>query len=249
MASKLTVFSPEVLQGIFNNPVFTAHNIKSPSQFWIPLISLFSGMRFQEIINLSCDDISLVSGIWCFTVTDTASQRKKINVVNATRQVPVHSALLQLGFLTYLEEINKTGAVLLFPEITAALYESYNETMYWFMNQIFTIANSRKSYGSFHDLRIYFAKFYAGLGYPTATVSALIGYGTPNPPSIPMLKQAVDLFHPGFDICSIIKPWLPETMLRIHASKQVRSVDRSLHLPDASLDAIANTMMKAKRRI
>lgn len=249
MPARKNAFTPEVLQAIFNKPAFTAHEIKSPSRFWIPLIGLFSGMHLQEIFNLRCDDINLVSDIWCFTVTDTSSQRKKIKVVKATRQVPVHSALLNLGFITYFEEIKKTGAVFLFPELVTALDKLYDATMYWFTYYIFTIANTKKTYGSFHDLRIYFASFYAGLGYPTAIVSALIGYGTPNPPNIATLKKAVDLFHPGFDICNSIKPWLPETMLRIQARKQVRTVDRSLQLPDDSLDSIASTMMKPKRRI
>ena len=246
MASKLVGFSPEVLQAIFSKPIFTAHNIKSPSQFWIPLIGLFSGMHLQEIFNLRCDDISLVSDIWCFTVTDTAQH---INAANTTRQVPVHSTLLRLGFRTYFEDIKKTGAVFLFPEIVTAPGKVSNTTMYRFSCDIFAIANSKNTYGIFHDLRENFAHFYFRLGYREDVVPALIGYGTPNPPNIATLKKAVDLFHPGFDICSSIKPWLPGTMLRIQARKQVRTVDRSLQLPDGSLDAIANTMMKPKRRI
>ena len=75
---------------------------------WIMAISLFSGMRQGEICELEVQDVKRQDGIWFFDVTAAKSEA-------GVRRVPVHSELIRLGFLKYLNHI---GSGPLFPGLT-----------------------------------------------------------------------------------------------------------------------------------
>jgi len=78
-----------------------------PERYWIPLVGMFSGLRLDEACQLSIEDVKEIDGVWCFDVND--SQGKKLKTLSSNRIVPVHPALISLGFLEYVEMMNKQG--------------------------------------------------------------------------------------------------------------------------------------------
>jgi integrase len=91
--------------------------------YWLPLLGLYTGARVNEVcqLNPQCDiQQEPETGIWFFDITEESETAKNVtkSVKNDTskRKIPIHSALLGLGFLDYLERVKATGAKILFPK-------------------------------------------------------------------------------------------------------------------------------------
>jgi integrase len=84
--------------------IFSSIPLKDGDQYnvWIPLIALYSGMRREEICQLQCSDIRQVEGIWVFDINDKGEKTTKTEA--SYRLVPIHSKLLEMGFLTFCSE-------------------------------------------------------------------------------------------------------------------------------------------------
>lgn len=79
-------------------------------RYWFPLIALYSGARLEEIGQLKTDDIKTCSdtGIVYMNISDSGisgdGQKKHAKNKNSVRPIPVHSALIKIGFLDYVEK-------------------------------------------------------------------------------------------------------------------------------------------------
>ena len=67
--------------------------------FWFPLIALYTGARLEEIGQLLVSDIKQEEGIWYFDFNNHGD--KKLKTKSSIRIVPIHSKLLDIGFLNY----------------------------------------------------------------------------------------------------------------------------------------------------
>ena len=88
-----------------------------PGRLWVPLIALYSGMRLGEIAGLRVKDMEEVGGILCFRVRP--HQGRTLKTEESRRDIPVHSALVGLGFLHFVQERKKRASdleELLFPD-------------------------------------------------------------------------------------------------------------------------------------
>lgn len=106
------MWDPDELKSLFSSPIWTGcingrqrsergDQIIRDEKFWVPLITLFSGMRLEEICQLQTDDIREENGIAYFDLNDRPPRQLKNK--NAVRKVPIHSELIHLGFLRYVE--------------------------------------------------------------------------------------------------------------------------------------------------
>ena len=89
-------------------------------EFWFPLIGLYTGARINEVCQLNPQsDIRQEQGIWVFDFTDEGEAvegvRRSIKNEVSKRAVPIHSKLIELGFLKYFERIKAAGKKMLFP--------------------------------------------------------------------------------------------------------------------------------------
>lgn len=90
--------------------------------FWLPHLGLFTGARVNEICQINPQtDILLDTEtetwhFWITTTTESDSRIRKSVKTGDSRKVPIHKALIDLGFLKYLDRVKATGAKLLFPE-------------------------------------------------------------------------------------------------------------------------------------
>lgn len=67
--------------------------------YWIPLVGLYSGMRLNEICQLEKHDIKERDSVYYFDVN--AEGRKRLKNAESARYIPIHSALLEMGFLDF----------------------------------------------------------------------------------------------------------------------------------------------------
>jgi len=120
-------FTDEHLQNLVNCYLYkgklpTTLRKVEPHKFWVPMIALFTGARLEEICQLYIQDVVCIDEMWQFRITheDSKGEGKKVRIKtkSSERSVPIHSQLLSMGFIDYLEEISDTGAQRLFPELS-----------------------------------------------------------------------------------------------------------------------------------
>ncbi|MGC9418924.1 MAG: hypothetical protein ACP5EN_08110 [Rhodovulum sp.] len=102
------------LPALFRTPVFQ-EPLEDPGDptFWAPVISVHSGLRSEEVLQLATDDIREVDGIPCIVLRQGAGQSLKSFA--ARRTVPIHQNLIELGLLELVALRRQQGEPRLFP--------------------------------------------------------------------------------------------------------------------------------------
>ncbi|MFN5745001.1 MAG: hypothetical protein ACK443_02780 [Methylococcaceae bacterium] len=106
-------FTDDDLRRLFLSEPYLKGTVKRPSEFWVPLLALFTGARLAELVQLHCSDVYSVDGIWVLDLNELDG--KFLKSENSKRIVPIHSALIELGFLDFVKLRKKTSPRL-FPE-------------------------------------------------------------------------------------------------------------------------------------
>jgi len=101
-------FTASDLDKIFSSEVYT--NQLRPkggageAAYWMPIIALYTGMRLEEIGQLLVSDVRKDSDIWYFDIND--SNKKKLKNKSSVRVVPIHQAIIDLGFIDYTSSLD-----------------------------------------------------------------------------------------------------------------------------------------------
>ena len=89
--------------------------IKSGPLFWLPLMSIFSGMRLTEAAQLWCEDIVETNGSWWIHVKEGPGRELKSDA--SARAIPMHPELVKIGLPDYVEKCRHAGDLRLFPDL------------------------------------------------------------------------------------------------------------------------------------
>ena len=105
-------FDDETLTKVFLREEYlkNRYSLKEFPKFWIPLISLYSGFRVNEIAQLEINDIykDTKTKHYCFRINvEENDKNKRVKTKNAKRIVPIHSKLIEMGFITFWQQIKK----------------------------------------------------------------------------------------------------------------------------------------------
>jgi integrase len=164
-------FNDDELKTLFSGPLF-----KKPitdALAWISLISLYSGMRLNEIAQLWAGDIKKEHGIWIFDLQEGEGQRLKTRA--ATRKVPIHSELIEADLLKYVSRLASDGRV--FPALSA---NSYDHKLDRNLSSQFVRyrrkLNINRDRLCFHSLRKNFGTALDRAGIPPTDREALLGH-------------------------------------------------------------------------
>ena len=115
-------FDCDDLVKIFYSRQYYNDTHKTASSFWMPLISLFSGLRREEVAQLHIEDIRCEQGVWVFDINDNPDAAgeivKKLKTKAARRLVPIHPFLLHdLNFIAFMKKVKSEGNERLFPNL------------------------------------------------------------------------------------------------------------------------------------
>jgi len=80
---------------------------------WVTLLLLHQGLRPSEACQLRTDDIVLMDGEHCISVSDDG-EKQRLKNMSSRRVVPIHHQLLEIGFLNFVEEAKRTRRIQLF---------------------------------------------------------------------------------------------------------------------------------------
>lgn len=126
--------------------------VRKEYQKWGALIGLFTGARVNEIGQLKVEDVREVEGILCFDINDDGDNKLKTGA--SARLVPVHSKLIELGFMEYVESVKAKGRDRLLYELTYDRNNGYGRNLGRWFNDRFLVELGFKSKAIvFHSLR------------------------------------------------------------------------------------------------
>ena len=157
-------FTEKELKKIFqkhNYIEFTEVEKHKYSNYWTPLISVFSGLRLNEICSLYLDNIiqDKVNGrkkIWCFNILEEPDRPDKhLKTLSSKRVVPIHDTLIDLGFIEFVELLKKrhTNRQRLFQELKYGEGSYIRNVSYFFNKKYLPLLGLKTDKKNFHSIR------------------------------------------------------------------------------------------------
>ncbi len=191
------VFTPEELRCIFSlgwykNGKGSDKNFR-PFMYWLPLISLLSGGRLNEISQLYLDDIKQSeTGKWYLDFNLIQPDKlddeggkisregdKSLKNANSVRLVPLHPVLIRLGLPLYAEALRAAGEERLFPELRHDKTKGYGKPAgAWFNDRLLgrKLRMPRDGRKTFHSLRHCFITALERQNLPERLMTQLAGH-------------------------------------------------------------------------
>ena len=198
-------FTSQQLTTLFNSPLFTGHQsaatrhlpgnlLLKDGKYWIPIVGLYSGMRLGEIVQLLVTDIKWAKETPYFDIALDEEGQKKLKTKAAKRKVPVHPALIEAGFMQYVDERRESdpnGRI--FPDILPGKdgYYSHNYSK-WF-GRYLKLTKLKTPKITFHSFRHTFIDALRHADVEDARIKAIVGhtetsvtgaYGSSLPPDV-----------------------------------------------------------------
>ncbi len=186
--SKRNSFTQEQINQIFTCPVYTGckshkmHDRYLPGQtvirdslYWIPLVALYSGARLQEIAQLYVHDVHQIGGLWVFDFNEEGED-KYLKTVSSRRKTPMHPALVNLGFLGYLEGLIDAGEKRVFPDLSLSSDGTYSNSFSKRFNYLLKRQGIKTAKSSFHSFRHTFIDALRNTEVAREVREALVGH-------------------------------------------------------------------------
>jgi len=164
-------FTLEQLKAIFNAPLYTGcendeegyarpgPNRPRRGRFWVPLLSLWTGMRLNECCQLLVSDVRVIHGIDCIVIQEAsddgedAETEKRVKTDAGERYVPIHPELKRIGFMEYVTAMREAGEVRMFPELPRGKGGYYSDPFQKWFGRFLEKAGAKRPKTSFHSFR------------------------------------------------------------------------------------------------
>lgn len=135
---------------------------------WIIKIAIYTGMRCNEIIQLSSDDVSQIDGQWCLSVRDNKDYQRVKNK-GSIRAIPLHKELLP--FVVYAK--SKPDGERIFPE-----FKVYKGNCAHYFGKWFTRWKAKNNLPEFHSIRHYVATVFKTQGIELQYAQQILGHSS-----------------------------------------------------------------------
>lgn len=211
-------FSAEDLRALFTSEIYTrgARPIggSGEASFWLPLLSLWTGARLDELGQLDAVDVREEQGGWFFDIIHAPAKERRTKG-KKSRRAPLHPELIRCGFLEYVKGIREAGHVKLFPGLSSGKGRQVTASFsQWFgrhLRRVVKIADPDKV---FHSFRHTFRDAWRECLLPEDVGDAIVGhknpsigrrYGGPLYPLRPMYEFIGRLRFEGLDLSHLHK--------------------------------------------
>lgn len=187
---KRTVYpwSGDELKTIFSSPLF--RRCRGDKQehlpgdvavrdwrYWLPYLAAYSGARLGELAQLLTSDVRQLHGVWILHVTPEGADGKSVKTAGSARVVPVHSRLIELGFINYHKRMVARGETQLFPELEPDTRGHFSRTPSRFFAGYFQdIGVKVDKSRNFHSFRHSAADAFRRAGFMDETFAPLLGH-------------------------------------------------------------------------
>ena len=170
-----------------------------PHYYWLPLLALYCGGRLNELCQLYLKDIVVHESVPCIdfnlvgenklNLDDEDSSEsgedaelaadKSLKNISSERLVPIPKALMDLGFLEYVEQLRHLEHGRLFPELVFDREKGYGKAAGSWFNERFMgrdLQIKRDGKKTFHSMRHNFATALGAAGIASNLKADLMGH-------------------------------------------------------------------------
>lgn len=185
-ATKRRPFTQDELQTLLTHPDFVQRQFKNSYAFWLIPMAMFTGARLGELAQLDIKDFVVVDGIDCIDVNDIEAsefeqveggRRKRVKTKNAKRLVPIHSELIRLGLLRYVQTMREKKQAYLFPELSRTRRDGPAQAASnWFQRFRARVGLTAKQETVFHSFRHGFITTLLDAGVTPYLVAPIVGH-------------------------------------------------------------------------
>lgn len=151
------------LTALFNSNDYRTGAFTRYSDYWAPLIALFTGACRNEILQLDVDDIKKVEGIYVFDINDRGDKILKESndfdddeATGRPRLIPIHQQLINLGLINYVKERITKGCKKLFPiekRNSRGHFGAFGNRFCRYRKKVGVVPRHDKEYRDFHSFR------------------------------------------------------------------------------------------------
>ena len=201
---------------IFSTPVFSTGDRPSSAggeaAKWLPLLALFTGARLEELGRLTVQDVLVEDGV-DFIFIRAGDGGRSLKTKSSRRKVPIHSDLIRLGFLEYVEQKRREGHASLWPQLRSTQAQVTAGFSKWWGRYIrqHGLTDKRKV---FHSFRHLVKRQLRNAGVDKGLIDAVQGHAAKDVAdrvygldeeglgvSLPVLKEAIEkLQYPGLNL-------------------------------------------------
>lgn len=101
-------------------------------RYWLPRLAAYTGARVGELAQLYLDDFTIIDGHPCILIRANRADQS-IKTPSSERAIPIHSKLIAMGFLHFVERQRTLGHLRLFPELPKKEARGYSHAVSkWF---------------------------------------------------------------------------------------------------------------------
>lgn len=144
------------------------------ARYWAPLVSLYTGARMNEILQLYTCDVVEKHGVTCLSINADGDD-KKLKTASSERYIPIHPDLTELGFLKLVQKRRDADDKRLFPEAALGPNGSYSGPFSKHFKRFLLASGIGRERVSFHSLRHNFEDFCRAGRLPMDIVQVLQG--------------------------------------------------------------------------
>ncbi len=193
--TKRRSFTVDMLRKVFASPLFVgcaseargSEHVPGTAlihdwRFWAVPLALFTGARLGEILQLRCEDVCEVQGLRCIRINDRAEEggqasRKRVKNDASQRLVPLHDAILSLGFLEHVASLRAKGEPRVFPDLKPDnLGREATEPSKFLNRYLERIGVKQGPAIVFHSLRHTLIDGLRDAGHADPTIAAIVGH-------------------------------------------------------------------------
>lgn len=172
-------YSATDIEAIFSSHLFTdglrpKTGAYGEAPYWLPLLAYYTGARVEELAQLHLKDFQAIDGIYYIHINDEADDKSVKNRASV-RRVPLHSHLIELGFIDYVNHLQKTERV--FPKLTQGSGKKYsNRVSKWLSDHFRDDLGINPAIKPMHGFRHTFKTLARANSIPKDVVDTLQGH-------------------------------------------------------------------------
>jgi integrase len=174
-AAKRQPFTNSELAALFGSEEFMTRKFENPYAYWLMPMGLLTGARLGELCQLYLTDFVDHNGVQCIDVSDQ-EEGQRLKNTNAKRLVPVHSRLIELGLLRYVDHLREIGVTRLFPELNERRDGFAQAASNWFQRHKKKCGIDGKHTKVFHSFRHSFISALLDDEVPEHAVAQIVGH-------------------------------------------------------------------------